>query len=79
MRHCNQAEQLSRSCTPREVAKDSGLTFVADLQLARDPRREAIRPGCLDEDATAVRVAGFGMNDGPSMVESKIECQPSSS
>ena len=52
------AEAQLRS--PGDLAQDSRLGFIADLHIAGNLCREAIRPGRLDQDATGVRVAGFG-------------------
>jgi hypothetical protein len=47
-------------CRQANLAQSSRLAFVADLHLAGDLCRESVRPGCLDQNATGVRVAGFG-------------------
>jgi hypothetical protein len=45
---------------PRNLAQRSGLGFVTDLQLAGNLCRESVCPSRLDQNATGMRVAGFG-------------------
>ena len=46
--------------SPGDLAQGSRLGFIADLHFAGDLCREAICPSRFDQDATGVRVAGFG-------------------